>query len=66
MAALGARRMGSTLGPQAPTSRLALALTHVIGDWAEYAHTLGFETWSHARRPCLFCKCSRETLYEHV
>eukprot|EP00969_Alexandrium_andersonii_P139449 6169053-Alexandrium_andersonii.AAC.1 len=32
------------------------ALVHIKGDWAEYAHTLGFPTWSSVRYPCPFCK----------
>ena len=25
------------------------------GDWAEFAHSLGFPTWSHKTWPCIFC-----------
>jgi hypothetical protein len=27
----------------------------VKGDWAEFAHSLGFPTWSHKTWPCIFC-----------
>jgi hypothetical protein len=30
----------------------------VKGDWAEFAHSLGFRTWSHKTWPCIFCFAS--------
>ena len=30
----------------------------VKGDWAEFAHSLGFPTWSHKTWPCIFCFAS--------
>lgn len=39
------------------------ALVHIKGDWAEFAHTFGFMTWSHKDHPCLFCMCCRASLY---
>eukprot|EP00969_Alexandrium_andersonii_P132959 5879819-Alexandrium_andersonii.AAC.1 len=42
------------------------ALIHLKGDWAEYAHTLGFPTGSSTRFPCLFCRATKSTLLEHT
>lgn len=39
------------------------AVVHVKGDWAEYAHSLGFPTWRHSEYPCIWCRCDRDTLY---
>lgn len=39
------------------------AVAQVKGDWAEYAHSLGFPTWRHADYPCLWCRCERDSLY---
>ena len=38
------------------------ALCQIKGDWAEFAHTLGFPTWSAKWNPCLFCKSSHADL----
>jgi hypothetical protein len=40
------------------------ALIQVKGDWAEYAFTFGFMTWAHKNHPCLFCFCTRDSLYQ--
>jgi len=37
---------------------LVAACLFLKADWAEYAHTLGFFTWSSKRRPCVFCDCN--------
>ena len=36
------------------------AVLQVKGDWSEFARTLGFPSWGHTLRPCIFCDCSRE------
>ena len=41
------------------------AALQIKGDWAEFALTLGFPTWSHARYPCLFCQCTAESMHLH-
>jgi hypothetical protein len=33
-------------------------LIWIKGDWAEYATTLGFPSWTSAVRPCFNCNCS--------
>jgi hypothetical protein len=33
------------------------------GDWAEFAHSLGFPSWASQLFPCLFCHASKEELY---
>ena len=38
-------------------------LLHIKGDWAEFAHTLGFPTWSSNRNPCCFCHTDRLGMY---
>jgi hypothetical protein len=43
---------------------LRSAVVQVKGDWAEYAHSLGFPTWRHVDYPCLWCRCDRDTLYD--
>jgi hypothetical protein len=40
------------------------ALIWIKGDWAEYAHTLGFPAWNSALRCCLFCNCTLEDMYK--
>ena len=40
------------------------AVVYIKGDWAEYAHTLGFPTWASALCPCLLCWCNRENMYD--
>lgn len=40
------------------------ALTMIKGDWAEYAHTIGFPTWADLVAPCINCKSLPENLYE--
>eukprot|EP00974_Lingulodinium_polyedra_P029610 2853052-Lingulodinium_polyedra.AAC.1 len=30
----------------------------VKGDWAEFAHTLGFPTWANHGNPCFACRCA--------
>ena len=37
----------------------AMALVHIKGDWAEYAHTLGFASWASVLYPCLLCLCEK-------
>jgi hypothetical protein len=44
-----------------PTVRGALIL--IKGDWAEFTLTFGFPTWASAQSPCMFCTCTRETMY---
>lgn len=39
------------------------AVVLVKGDWSEFCLTMGFPTWSTQRHPCLFCNCTRDTLY---
>ena len=34
-------------------------VVRVDGDWAEYAHTLGFLTCAHHEHPCFACGCTR-------
>jgi hypothetical protein len=38
-------------------------LLHIKEDWAEFAHTLGFPTWSSNRSPCCFCHTDRLGMY---
>ena len=63
---LGAKWIG-TEGTHFANAGLLLGaracLVQVKGDWAEYAHTFGFPTWSSALFPCPFCKCTREQLF---
>jgi hypothetical protein len=40
------------------------ALLHVKGDWAEFAHTLGFADWNSELFCCLFCKATRANRYD--
>ena len=40
------------------------ALIIIEGDWAEYAHTMGFPTWADLSSPCFACTCTPEELYE--
>jgi hypothetical protein len=40
------------------------ALIHIKGDWAEFANSFGFLTWSHVYHPCLFCWTSRDDMYK--
>jgi hypothetical protein len=37
---------------------------YIKGDWAEYAHTLGFPTWRDGIRPCFECNAFGENLYD--
>jgi hypothetical protein len=39
------------------------AVQQVRGDWAEFAHSLGFPSWRHKRYPCLWCACERESMF---
>ena len=32
-----------------------MAVLQIRGDWAEFAHSLGFATWSSVLYPCMFC-----------
>jgi len=65
-----ARHDGSPWQPE-DGSRQALAGSPLVrgalvllkGDWAEFCLTLGFPTWGSAEHPCLFCRCSQESLY---
>ena len=34
----------------------------ISGDWAEYAHTLGFPAWNDGLRPCYECNCDTGNL----
>ena len=40
------------------------AVFQVKGDWAEYAHSLGFPSWRHTQYPCLWCHCDRDSMYD--
>jgi hypothetical protein len=42
---------------------LRYVLLQIKGDWAEFAHTLGFPTWASARNPCCFCHADKAGLY---
>jgi hypothetical protein len=42
---------------------LVAAVQQVRGDWAEFAHSLGFPTWKHMDYPCLWCRCDRDSMY---
>ena len=42
---------------------LVAAVQQVRGDWAEFAHSLGFPTWKHKDYPCLWCRCDKESMY---
>jgi hypothetical protein len=39
-------------------------VVRVKGDWAEFAHSLGFPSWASALFPCLFCAATKEELYK--
>ena len=52
-----AKKAGSQLGFRA-------FLSQVKGDWAEFAHTFGFVSWSSTHRPCLLCQTSKAEMYE--
>jgi hypothetical protein len=41
-----------------------MAVVEIKGDWAEYAHSLGFPTWSHTLNPCCFCDAEKSNLYD--
>ncbi len=41
-------------------------LLKIKGDWAEFAHSLGFPSWATNLFPCLFCKCTRDTMYNFL
>ena len=38
------------------------AIVQLKADWAEFAHTLAFPTWSSKTNPCMFCNCSYESM----
>jgi hypothetical protein len=38
---------------------LTAALLHIKADWAEFAHTLSFASWSSVLFCCMFCKCTK-------
>ena len=40
------------------------AVQQVRGDWAEFAHSLGFPTWRSNNFPCLWCSADRDSLYQ--
>ena len=37
-------------------------ILQIRGDWGEFAHSLGFGSWSTKYRPCLFCGASLDLL----
>jgi hypothetical protein len=39
---------------------------YIKGDWAEYAHTLGFPTWGDGMRPCYKCNSFGDGLFDTV
>eukprot|EP00974_Lingulodinium_polyedra_P039769 3816176-Lingulodinium_polyedra.AAC.1 len=41
---------------------LKAALVHILGDWAEIAHTWGFQDWSHELHPCFCCVAVRDDM----
>ena len=48
-------------------ARLAMQCKFVLlnfkGDWAEYVSTLGFTGWSARRNCCLWCDCTKATMF---
>ena len=34
------------------------------GDWAEFASTWGFPSWSSVDHPCLLCHCTKATMHQ--
>jgi hypothetical protein len=40
------------------------ALLHIKGDWAEFAHTLGFADWNSELFCCLFCKATKANRFD--
>ena len=42
------------------------AVQQVRGDWAEFAHSLGFPSWRHKLYPCLWCQCERDSMFSWV
>eukprot|EP00959_Pyramimonas_sp_CCMP1952_P455671 9471915-Pyramimonas_sp.AAC.1 len=46
-----------------PTLPRRVALAQIKGDWAELCSTLGFPNWQTKWAPCLFCRASRDELY---
>lgn len=38
------------------------ALVQIKGDWAEFAHSLGFPAWNSRCHPCIFCKVPAEVM----
>lgn len=51
------RKAGSSLGFRA-------ALTHIKGDWAEMAISIGLPTWRDVAAPCPSCKCSSQNFLD--
>jgi hypothetical protein len=43
--------------------KLRACLLQIKGDWAEFAHSLGFPTWSSNMFPCIFCNCTRDNMW---
>jgi hypothetical protein len=44
--------------------QFAMAVLQIKGDWAEFAHTLGFASWSTARYPCMFCHAEKTNWHD--
>eukprot|EP00969_Alexandrium_andersonii_P232480 10264490-Alexandrium_andersonii.AAC.1 len=40
------------------------AVVCIKGDWAEFAHTLGFTGWGSKTDPCFMCHASQDDMYE--
>ena len=67
-----AARHDSSDWPASEESRAAVAgksmparvvLLHLKGDWSEFAHTLGFPTWSSSLNPCFLCSCEKASMH---
>eukprot|EP00959_Pyramimonas_sp_CCMP1952_P338687 7092581-Pyramimonas_sp.AAC.1 len=40
-------------------------LSQVKGDWSEFCGLFGFPTWQSFHSPCLFCRCSKNTMHNY-
>eukprot|EP00959_Pyramimonas_sp_CCMP1952_P227134 4749106-Pyramimonas_sp.AAC.1 len=48
-------------GPALPCR---IALVQIKGDWMELCSALGFPNWQTKYTPCIFCKATRDELYQ--
>ena len=69
----GTRWDGQEFDPAGTTGRLTAStpstvarflLCQVKGDWAEYCVTFGFPTWQSFWKPCLYCSCTKKTMFD--